>query len=225
MDTILIVEDDDIVAELIKDGLSKRGLQAKTIKDFENITITVHLEKPSLILMDIYLPYRDGYYWTRKIREFSTTPIIFLSSAEEKLNTVAALNAGADDFISKPFDFEMLSVKVKSLLRRTYEFDQIESNLHFEGYTLNLVNSQLEFESQTIILTNHELVILRALFENAGHIVSKHTLMTALWNNDDFVDENALQVNLARLRKKIHVICLDQFIKTRRGQGYILGDI
>lgn len=223
LNKVLIVEDDKTIASQIQNGLRKRGLDCSKICDFENIIMESHSFGPDIILMDLYLPVYDGYYWTRKIREYSKVPIIFVSSAEEKMNTVAAINAGADDFIQKPFDLDILNIKIQSWLRRTYNFDQSKSNLHFRGYVLDLINSVVSLQESSVKLTSHELSILQELFLKQEQIVTKRELMTTLWNNNSFVDENALQVALTRLRKKLEKIGLDQFIITKKRKGYLLG--
>lgn len=225
MNKVLIIEDNRIIAEQMQFGLNKRGLKCYIADDFNNIIKEAHFVNPDIILMDLYLPVYDGYYWTQRLREYSTVPIIFVSSAEEKLNTVAAISTGADDFIEKPFDLDVLNSKIQSWLRRTYRFDQASSYRQFNGYHLDLTHDTVALGDAKMNLTAHETIILQTLFENQGQVVSKRILMTAFWNNDRFVDENALQAALVRLRRKVAAIKLDHFLITKKGDGYFLGDV
>ncbi|WP_290032890.1 response regulator transcription factor [Ligilactobacillus cholophilus] len=224
MNKVFIIEDDKEIVFQLSHALKKRGFQISYPQDFHNIMLNVMEFNPDIILMDIYLPESDGYYWTNKIRDFSTCPIIFISSAEKRINAVASLSAGADDYIEKPFDIDILIAKIKALLRRTYEFSNSNNELKFKSYTLNLVTSKVTLGNKDIILTTNEFIILKVLFENLNNIVSKEKIMHVLWNNENFIDNNALQVSITRLRKKLRGIKLDTYIKTFRGKGYALCD-
>ncbi|WP_129045390.1 response regulator transcription factor [Companilactobacillus metriopterae] len=224
MNRVTIVEDDITIAQKVKQNLEKSGISATYIKDFNNIITEIEDYKPDLIVMDIFLPVEDGYFWTRKIREFTKIPIVFLSSAEEKMNTIKAIEAGADDFIVKPFSMDVLIAKIQSWLRRTYNFDKTHSVLSFKNYQINLIDSQIIYDDQSLDISGNEQVILKQLFENQNNLVTKQDIISALWNNSNFIDENTLQVTMTRLRKKLDTIQLSNYIETVRGKGYRLTD-
>lgn len=222
MHKIIIVEDDPSISNSIKKHLEKWGYQADCACDFHEIFSYFLKTEPHLVILDITLPFFDGYHWCRQIREVSQVPIIFLSSAGENMNIIMAMNMGADDFISKPFDLDVLAVKIQALLRRTYSFSKDYSILTFHDVLLNLLDSTLSFRDQKISLTKNELKILQILFEHPGMIVSRNDLMDALWQSDQFIDDNTLSVNVNRLRKKLLDIGLSDFIVTKKGNGYMV---
>ena len=177
---------------------------------------------PQLVLLDIGLPFYNGYHWCSQIRRQSRVPIIFISSASDNMNIVMAMNMGADDFIAKPFDLDVLLAKVQALLRRTYDFGGASRLLQHRGAVLNLDDGSLSTGDGKLELTKNELRILQVLLENAGKTVSRETLMQRLWETDSFVDENTLTVNVARLRRKLESCGLAGFIVTKKGLGYMV---
>lgn len=177
---------------------------------------------PQLVLMDIRLPFFNGYHWCTQIRNVSKVPIIFLSSVSDNMNIVMAVNMGADDFVAKPFDLEVLTVKIQALLRRSYDFAGNSSVLEHRGLLLNLSDAAAIYEGNRVELTKNEVRILQILFENKNKIVTRDALMTKLWESDSYVDENTLSVNINRLRKKLSAMGLEDFIVTKKGIGYKL---
>lgn len=222
MEKIFIVEDDREIVTQLEHALRKRGFDARGVKEFNSVMLEFSEYNPQIVLMDLYLPIYDGYYWTSKIRTASTCPIIFISSAETRTNAITSMNTGADDYIEKPFDIDILIAKIRALLRRSYDFTSMANTLSFGLYKLDLINSQITIDDKKVDLTAHEFVLMKKLFENQNHTVTKSELMQALWNTDNFVDDNALQVSMGRLRKKLAEIYLDRNIHTHRGKGYIL---
>ena len=219
---IMIVEDDEGIANEIKAGLSAWGIEAKCIEDFKNVVSEVVNFKPHLVLLDIMLPFFNGYHWCTEIRKISKLPIIFLSSASDNMNIVMAMNMGADDFIAKPFDMTVLVAKVQAILRRTYDFSASISMIEHKGLMLNTEDGSMTYNGEKIELSKNEYRILLALMENKGKVVSRERLMERLWESDDFVDENTLTVNVNRLRKKLDLAGLKGFIATKHGVGYIV---
>lgn len=219
---IMIVEDDEGIANEIKAGLSAWGIEAKCVEDFKNVVSEVVNFKPHLVLLDIMLPFFNGYHWCTEIRKISKLPIIFLSSASDNMNIVMAMNMGADDFIAKPFDMTVLVAKVQAILRRTYDFSASISMIEHKGLMLNTEDGSMTYNGEKIELSKNEYRILLALMENKGKVVSRERLMERLWESDDFVDENTLTVNVNRLRKKLDLAGLKGFIATKHGVGYIV---
>lgn len=219
---ILIVEDDEAIASVIEKQLRMWGLEAACIRDFKNVLQEFVHYDPQLVLLDISLPFYNGYHWCTKIRELSKVPIIFLSSASDNMNIVMAMNMGGDDFIAKPFDMNVLIAKIQAILRRTYDFSGQVTILEHRGAMLNTANASLTWNGQKIDLTKNDYRILQTLMEHKGKVVSRDLLMQRLWENDSFVDENALTVNIARLRKKLDAAGLTDFIVTKKGMGYII---
>lgn len=177
---------------------------------------------PHIVLMDIKLPFYNGYHWCSEIRRVSKLPIMFLSSASDNMNIVMAMNMGADDFIAKPFDLEVLTVKIQALIRRSYDFSVGSSVISHKDAILNLTDATLNYKDEQIELTKNELKILQTLMENKEKIVSRDDLMAKIWESDDYIDENTLSVNVNRLRKKLKEIGLEDFIMTKKGLGYKL---
>lgn len=219
---IMLVEDDLPLADAMKNQLSAYGHQVICATDFLNVTEEFSQIKPDLVLLDIMLPKNNGYYFCTEIRKISSVPIIFISSASENMNIVMACSCGGDDFIAKPVDPMVLTAKVNAVLRRTYEMNGDKKTIDFYGATLNLSDYTLKNENNIVELTKNEFRILEALLENRGKIVSRDNLMLRLWQNDLFVEENTLTVNVGRLRKKLEECGLEDVIVTKHGSGYII---
>lgn len=219
---ILIVEDDAVIAKEIARHLGNWGMQTFIVQDLSQVMKEFARELPHLVLMDISLPFYNGYYWCSEIRKVSSVPVIFLSSASENMNIVMAMNMGGDDFIAKPFDFSVLLAKVQAMLRRAYAFAGQTNLLEYRGVILNLSNTSLEINGESVELTKNEFRILQLLFERRGDIVTREEIMKHLWDGDCFVDDNTLAVNMVRLRKKLQEKGLEQFITTKKGLGYRL---
>lgn len=220
---IFLVEDDETIARLIKKHLEKWEYEVSTVQDFGNVLGEFAVCDPQLVLLDIRLPFYNGHYWCTQIRQVSKVPIIFLSSVSDNMNIVMVMNMGADDFIPKPFDLEVLTAKVQALLRRSYDFAGSSSMLEHKGMLLNLSDATLLYQEQKVELTKNELKILQTLIENKMQVVTRETLMTRLWESDMYVDENTLSVNVNRLRKKLTSIGLEDSILTKKGIGYQIG--
>ena len=220
---IFMVEDDEIIARSIREHLQAWNYDVCCVEDFSNVVAEFVRFDPQLVLMDITLPFFNGYHWCSEIRKISKVPVIFLSSAADNMKIVMAVNMGADDFIPKPFDLEVLTVKIQAMLRRSYDFAGTGSMLEHKGAILNLNETTLTYQEQKIELTKNEFRILEILMENKEKVVSRETLMTKLWESDNYVDENTLSVNVNRLRKKLEALGLEEFILTKKGIGYRLG--
>ena len=218
-----MVEDDEIIARSIREHLQAWNYDVCCVEDFSNVVAEFVRFDPQLVLMDITLPFFNGYHWCSEIRKISKVPVIFLSSAADNMNIVMAVNMGADDFIPKPFDLEVLTVKIQAMLRRSYDFAGTGSMLEHKGAILNLNETTLTYQEQKIELTKNEFRILEILMETKEKVVSRETLMTKLWESDNYVDENTLSVNVNRLRKKLEALGLEEFILTKKGIGYRLG--
>ena len=220
MHKILLVEDDEVIRQQVKKMLEQWGYEVVLVEDFmEVLSIFVKVE-PHLVLMDIGLPLFNGYHWCQEIRKVSKVPIMFLSSRDQAMDIVMAINMGGDDFVTKPFDQNVLLAKIQGLLRRSYEFGKDQSLLEYMGVILNLKAMDLVYQGEVVSLTNNEFQILQVLFDHAGNIVSREDLMKELWNSDFFIDDNTLSVNVARLRKKLEAVGLKDFIETKKGVGY-----
>lgn len=219
---ILIVEDDPGIAEAIADQAAAWEMESRQITDFRDVMQAFSRFEPHLVVMDISLPFFDGYHWCSRIRQVSKVPILFLSSASDNMNVIMAINLGADDFIAKPFDSSVLMAKIGALLRRTYDFTGKTTLLQHRGAILNLGDGTLTYNGRQIPLSKNEYRIFLTLMENKGNIVSREKLMERLWQTDSFVDENTLSVNVGRLRKKLDGAGLDNFIETKFGLGYMI---
>ena len=219
---ILIVEDEPGIRESVAEQLRSWDMDVRIVTDFRKVTADFAEYQPHLVLLDISLPFMNGYHWCKEIRSTSKVPIIFVSSAADNMNIVMAMTMGADDFIAKPFDGNVLVAKVQALLRRTYDFAESVSVLAHRGALLNTEDGTLSYNGEKLTLSKNEFRILMVLMKNKGKIVSREKLMEALWQTDDFVDENALTVNVGRLRKKLEAAGLDNFIETKFGQGYLI---
>ena len=219
---ILIVEDDRGIAEAIRAQIEMWDMQAQCVQNFREVIGEFAAYDPHLILLDIKLPFFNGYHWCSEIRKASKVPIIFISSAADNMNIIMAMNMGADDFVAKPFDQSVLMAKIQALLRRTYDFGTSAALLEHRGAMLNTGDSTLLFDGNRIELSKNEYRILFTLMQNKGKVVSREKLMEALWKTDIFVDENTLSVNVNRLRKKLDGTGLNGFITTKFGMGYII---
>lgn len=219
---ILIVEDDETIARLLREHLEKWGYQAQCAEDFKQVAKEFKEYAPHLVLMDIGLPFYNGFYWCTEIRKTSNVPILFLSSMSDNMNIVMAIQMGGDDFVTKPFDLNVLTVKIQALLRRTYAFQGSASVMEHKGVMLNLSDASVTFQSQKIELTKNDYKILQILMERAGTIVKREEIMQRLWESDEFIDDNTLTVNMTRLRKKLEELGVQDFIKTKKGIGYII---
>ena len=219
---IFIVEDDAVIAQALAGALTQWGYEVKTAENFQNITEEFTLFQPHLVLMDIGLPFFNGYHWCSEIRRRSKTPIVFISSASDNMNIVMAINMGGDDFITKPFDLNVTVAKVQAMLRRTYDFQGQTNVLEHRGAILNLGDATLEYQGKKIDLTKNEFKILQLLLENKGHTVERDAIMQRLWESESFIDDNTLSGNMTRLRRKLEDLGLGQFILTKKGVGYLI---
>jgi DNA-binding response OmpR family regulator len=219
---ILIVEDDSGIASAVSEQIKNWGMDTKCVTDFRNVVAEFAEYEPHLVLIDIALPFMNGYHWCSEIRKVSKVPIVFISSASDNMNIIMAVNMGADDFIAKPFDGSVLIAKIQALLRRTYDFAESVTILEHRGVMLNTGDGTLVYGDNQISLSKNEYRILLVLMKNKGKIVSREKLMEALWQTDEFVDDNALTVNVGRLRKKLDAAGISDFITTKFGVGYII---
>lgn len=219
---LLIVEDEEGIASAIKNQAQMWNIESLCVKDFRSVMKDFAEFEPHLVLMDISLPFFNGYYWCEEIRKVSKVPVVFISSASDNMNIVMAMSLGADDFISKPFDMSVLMAKIQAMLRRTYDFSVNTSVIEHRGALLNTANNTLVYNDEIIELSKNEYRILLTLLENKGKVVSRERLMEALWKTDSFVDENTLSVNVNRLRKRLDSAGLSDFIMTKHGVGYIV---
>jgi DNA-binding response OmpR family regulator len=220
---IMIVEDDEKMREIILENIVRWGFQGYYVQDFNNVFDDFAKYAPDLILMDINLTAYDGFYWCGKIREVSKVPIIFISSRNTNMDIIMAINMGGDDFIQKPFSLEVLMAKINALLRRTYNYTNASSNIiEHKGVVLNLKDSSVLFKDKKLELTKNEFKILYTLMKDKGDIISRDNIMRALWEDESFVDDNTLTVNINRLRKKLEDLGLIDYIQTKKGQGYVI---
>ena len=221
---LLIIEDDKGIAEAIKTQAEMWGMQAHMLTNFRDVMAEFAKVDPHIVLLDIGLPFFNGYHWCSEIRKVSKVPIIFISSASDNMNMIMAMNMGADDFIAKPFDQSLLIAKLQALLRRTYDFSASVPVLEHRGALLHTGEQSLMYGEKKISLSKNEYRILFVLMENKGRVVSREKLMEQLWETDCFVDENTLSVNVNRLRKRLEAAGLSDFIKTKFGVGYLIED-
>lgn len=220
---ILIVEDDPGIASAMEQQAKLWDFDVRCVADFRNVMTDFAEYNPHLVLLDIGLPFFNGYHWCSEIRKVSKVPILFISSASDNMNIVMAVNMGADDFIAKPFDQSVLIAKIQAILRRTYDFASSVPVFEHRGALLSTGDNTLTFQGKNIPLTKNEYRILLALLENKGKVVSRERLMERLWKTDSFIDENTLTVNVNRLRKKLDAAGLQDFITTKFGVGYLIG--
>ncbi len=219
---IMIVEDDEGIAQSLSRQIASWDMEPRCVEDFHKVTQEFAAIDPQLVLLDIMLPFYNGYYWCSEIRRVSKVPIIFLSSASDNINIVMAMNMGGDDFIAKPFDMTVLISKIQALLRRTYDFGAALPVLEHRGALLNTGDNTLTYRGEQIPLSRNEYRILLSLMESKGQVVSRERLMEKLWETDSFVDDNTLTVNVNRLRKKLEAAGLEDFITTKFGVGYLV---
>ncbi|NMM63065.1 response regulator transcription factor [Clostridium sp. P21] len=220
---IMTVEDDLKLCKEIQEALLKWGFNPVTVKNFEDILNEFVQNKPELVIMDINLPCFDGFYWCQKIREISKVPIIFLSSRNTNMDIIMAVQMGGDDFVTKPFSIDILVTKLHAMLRRTYSYgENLGDVLECRGVILNINNSTLSYNENKIELTKNELKILLLLMKNIGKIISRDRIMRILWDDDTFINDNTLTVNVNRLRKRLEDIGIKDFIETKKGQGYVI---
>ena len=220
---ILIVEDDETIAGGLKNHLEKWNYQAECMTDFKDVMGKFVDFEPQLVLLDIVLPFFNGFHWCQEIRKISKVPIIFLSSANDNMNIVMAMNMGGDDFIAKPFDLQVLTAKLQAVLRRSYGSELASHSIECGEVVLNLNDTSAAVRGEKIDLTKNEFLILKTLMEKQGKVVSREEIMERLWGNDEFVDDNTLTVNITRIRKKLEAAGVNDFITTKRGLGYLVG--
>ena len=219
---ILIVEDDSTIAEALKRHLEGWDHETVIAEDFKNIMAEFTRVEPDLVLLDIGLPFYNGFYWCSQIRQVSDVPIIFISSASDNMNIVMAMNMGGDEFIEKPFDLHVVTAKVQGILRRAYSYRGSASLMEYRGCILNLADATVTYQNRKTDLTKNEFKIFQCLLENAGKIVTRDEIIARLWESDAFIDENTLTVNVARLRKKLAQIGLEEAVVTKKGIGYMV---
>lgn len=222
MHRLFIVEDDAGISSAIARQAGLWDLDTFCVQNFKNVMEDFLRFQPHIVLLDISLPFFDGYHWCNEIRKISQVPIIFISSASDNMNIIMAINMGADDFIAKPFDQSVLMAKIQALLRRSYDFARNTPVIEHRGAVLNIGEGTLLYKDEKIALTKNEYKILSCLLKNKGKVVSREKLMEELWQTDSFIDENTLTVNVNRLRRKLESAGLDGFIKTKFGVGYIV---
>jgi DNA-binding response OmpR family regulator len=220
---IMVIEDDLKMREIILENILRWGFDGCQVQDFNQVFDEFAKYDPHLILMDINLTSFDGFYWCSKIREVSKVPIIFISSRSTNMDIIMAINMGGDDFIQKPFSLDVLIAKINALLRRTYNYTNAYANIiEHKGVLLNLKDNTVIFHDEKLELTKNEFKILYTLMKDNGEIVGRDTIMRALWEDESFVDDNTLTVNINRLRKKLEDIGLIDYIQTKKGQGYVV---
>lgn len=219
---IMIVEDDITIAKTLKDHLSKWNYNVIYLTDFKNIIDQFNELDPHIVLLDVMLPFFNGFYWCSEIRKISKVPVMFISSAGDNMNIVMAMNMGGDDFIVKPFDLNVLTAKIGAMLRRAYSLQGQINTIEHNGVVLNMNDTTLNYDNNKIELTKNEYKILQLLMENTGKVVSRDEIMQHLWESDQFIDDNTLTVNMTRLRKKLSEFGLDDYIKTKKGLGYLV---
>lgn len=220
MRKIYLVDDSEIIGNSLKNHFKSWDIETVLVENFKKILEEFKEISPDLVIIDVSLPFYDGYFWTRKIRDISDVPIIFLSSRSESMDKIRAMELGADDFISKPFDIDLLIAKIRALLRRSYNYRPSEDRLEVGGLILDIRKMEVFFEEKSLELSKNEFKILESLMVHKNEVVSREKLMYALWSTDIFIDDNTLTVNISRLRKNLKSLGLGDFIKTKVGKGY-----
>ena len=220
MQTIMIVEDEKVIRDAVVSELEKWNYEVVAVEDFSQVYTQFLSVNPQLVILDITLPFFNGYYWCQEIRKVSQVPIMFLSSHDQPMDIVMSINMGADDYMTKPFEPSVLVAKIQGMMRRSYEFVQQKYWIEYKGATLQLASTKVSFNGEEMDLSKNELIVLRVLFEKQGDIATREELMNQLWNSDLFVDDNTLSVTVARLRKKLAEIGLANLITTKKGIGY-----
>lgn len=219
---IFIVEDDDVILKALEKFLKNWSYDVYFPDDFSSVYENFIKINPDLVLLDVSLPFFNGYYWCEQIRKSSNVPIIFISSADENLNKIMAMNMGADDYISKPFDLDLLLAKIKALLRRSYEYKDFSNNISYKDLMIDRDRMVLKFDNKEISLSKNEYLILEMMFKHPEKIFKREEFMDKIWQTDEFIDDNTLTVNIMRLRKKLEDIGLKDFIKTKKKVGYYI---
>ena len=218
---IFIVEDDDVIAKTIGNYLNRWAFTVELVQKFDQVDAEIRAAAPDLVIMDISLPYFNGFHWLSELRKHSKVPVIFLTSSGDDMNLVMAMNLGADDFLAK---LPVLLAKIQGMLRRTYQYQQTDTNLNHGEFTLVPTDNQLRSPTQVIDLTPKETKLLSLLFGADGEVVTREAMIEKLWEGDEFIDRNALAVNMNRLRKKVAPVGLNQLIETVKGKGYRLAN-
>ncbi|MDU2503173.1 MAG: response regulator transcription factor [Peptoniphilus harei] len=216
---IFLVEDDKVIAEEIERHLNFWNYEIKIAEDFQNIFDDFKSFHPDLVLMDVTLPFYNGYHWCKIIRKNSKVPILFISAADENLNLIMAMDLGADDYLTKPFELELLQIKIRALLRRAYEYIETR-NIFYKDISLDCDKMIISRENKEIELTKNEFKILEILLEKPGKVVNRDEIIDKIWQSDSYIDDNTLTVNIMRLRKKLEDINIFDLIKTKKGVGY-----
>ncbi len=219
---IFIIEDEEKIRNELSTFLNKYGYITSVATNFENVVRDAINEDPHIILLDINLPYYDGYYVCREIRKQSDVPIIVVTSRQSEIDELMSMNLGADDFVTKPYNTQILLARIASIIKRTYSNSNETEILNYNGLKYNLYKSEVEFNNKSIDLTKNESKILFILIKNSEKIVSRDEIIKTLWQTNEFIDDNTLTVNVNRLRKKIEELGAEGYLKTKRGQGYIL---
>ena len=221
---IFIVEDDDVIAKTIGNYLNRWAFTVELVQKFDQVDAEIRAAAPDLVIMDISLPYFNGFHWLSELRKHSKVPVIFLTSSGDDMNLVMAMNLGADDFLAKPIELPVLLAKIQGMLRRTYQYQQTDTNLNHGEFTLVPTDNQLRSPTQVIDLTPTETKLLSLLFGADGEVVTREAMIEKLWEGDEFIDRNALAVNMNRLRRKVAPVGLNQLIETVKGKGYRLAN-
>ena len=219
---VYVVEDDDVILNALKKFLQNWSYEVHVADDFSSVYEKFLKVNPDLVLLDVSLPFFNGYYWCEQIRKSSNVPIIFISSADENLNKIMAMNMGADDYITKPFDLELLLAKIKAILRRTFEYSESTNNISYKDVIIDRDRMLLKFANEEISLSKNEYLILEMMFEYPEKVFRREEFMDKIWQTDEFIDDNTLTVNIMRLRKKLEDIGLENFIKTKKKVGYYI---
>lgn len=219
---VYVVEDDDVILKALKKFLQNWSYEVHVADDFSTVYEKFLKVNPDLVLLDVSLPFFNGYYWCEQIRKSSNVPIIFISSADENLNKIMAMNMGADDYITKPFDLELLLAKIKAILRRTFEYSESTNNISYKDVIIDRDRMLLKFANEEISLSKNEYLILEMMFEYPEKVFRREEFMDKIWQTDEFIDDNTLTVNIMRLRKKLEDIGLKNFIKTKKKVGYYI---
>lgn len=222
MKKILLIEDDIDLAKEICLALEKWGFKVSVIEEFNNILEEFINKSPELVIMDVNLPFYDGFYWCERIREISKIPLIFLSSRDSNMDLIMGINNGGDDYLTKPFSIEVLITKINALMRRSYDYVSTNNLIYCNNLIFDIEHGTLKYDDKVLELTKNEIKILSILIRNKGKIISREKLMMSLWDDDEFVSDNTLTVNVNRLRNKIKDFGIDEFIKTKKGAGYLV---
>lgn len=220
--SIFIVEDDEVLANELKDYLTKYGYKIILVQDFSNVLSEYMNINPDLVLMDINLPFYDGFYWCRKIRELSNVPIIYISSRSDDSDKIMGIVQGGDDYLEKPFNLSVLKVKIDAILRRTYEYKRKEKTYLYPDIYFEENSGKLFYKNDYLELTKSELKIIQTLINNRSNVVTRNELMDVLWNTDEYILDNSLTVLISRMRSKIKKFCGNEIIQTKKGKGYFI---